>query len=163
VTIECYPIDAVFLLTQHKRVTFAGISSEYLPGGSVDAKIYSVAISTKDGADVVTIVLRVSVGKGTVRALSGNYVTQTGAEWDGIEWSDISAQIPIGLPPGALEDIVVTSNAADQIAYINANDFGSGDPLRSDPNTTDPVNLIKDAVREVVYSKRLVVAYRVPS
>ena len=144
VTIECDPVDAVFLLQPKNRIILEGIDSEYLPGGSVDAKVYSVNTDTKDGLETATIVLRASIGKGTARALSGNYVTQTGTSWDGIKWTDISDQLPVSLPSGALEDIIVTNPAADQIAYIAAHDFLSSDPDRRDPDATDPVNLVKD-------------------
>jgi len=144
VSFDCDPKDALFLLTPANRIVLDGIPHDILPGGFVDAKVYSVKGSSKDGDELMTVTVRAACGSGVGSTAGGNYVTQTGQAWDIIKWSDISDQVPVPLPDGGLVEIVAVNTAAEQIAYIAANDFVSGDPDRSDPEATDPANLVKD-------------------
>jgi hypothetical protein len=151
VTVECALTDDVIAIQPWHRVRVQA-PPEYLPGGVVEGKVYSVKWTARDGVDRATITLRVAPGAGTnlkpaaaqyTTSAGDNGLTQSGASWDLIEWSDFSTQIPASLPRAGLRSIEVVNGVADQIAYVQANDFNVS-LGRDDKDATDPTKLVKD-------------------
>lgn len=128
------------------------VDDDLVPGGWAEGKVTRFEVSDPDRSSYAQakITFECCTGAGVAPVAStGPVVNYSGEPWDAVALDAWFGQLPEPYPdPGGSAQLI--NGRADQLAYIQANDYQKGVAGRNDRTANDPKTLLRQVPTEVI-------------
>ena len=127
------------------------VDDDLVPGGWCEGKVTSFKVSdpSNDAIAKASITIRPAAGGGQAPPPGSASVAYTAEPWDKVTIGSYAGQIPAAFPaPGG--NALVINDRAQQLAYVQANDYVKDVAGRNDRTANEPKRLLKQCKTEVV-------------
>lgn len=128
------------------------VDDDLIPGGWCQGKVVRFHVSDPDRASFAkaSITIECCTGGGEAPAAgTGPVVNYSGQPWDAVALDSWAGQNPVPYPePGGSARLI--NGPADQLIYVQANDYQRGVPGRDDRTANDPKTLLRQVPTEIV-------------